>query len=80
KLTPIHPLPKIRDLRKGNFSANKLKNIKILGFSYLIHLLEKGNYLKKDIWDVFYEIIRKNNWKRSEVYVANYTFLKEMNY
>lgn len=57
----------------------QLQNIKVLGFSFFLHVLyEKG--LIKDVWQYFDKIIKLNNWERSETLVANYTFLKEMGY
>lgn len=67
-------------LRQIFFSKNKsLKEIKILGFSFLLHEFYK-NKLITDIWDNFQNIIKKNGWKRSEVQVSNYMFLRELGY
>ena len=67
-------------VRQIFFSNNKiLKKIKLLGFSFFLHeFFKKG--LIKNIWAAFDLVIDKNNWKRSEVQVANYTFLKGMGY
>lgn len=54
-----------------------LENIEIAGFSFILHLLFKKKQIV-DIWKLFNEIIEKNNWKRSEVEVSNFAFLKEM--
>lgn len=56
-----------------------LRDIKILGFSFLLHLFERSSLIK-DVWSAFDDLIAANDWERSEVYVANYTFLKEMGY
>lgn len=56
-----------------------LQSITILGFSYMLHLLHEADALN-DVWEPFREIIEECGWERSEVYVANYTFLKEMGY
>lgn len=67
-------------IRQIFFSQNRIvREIKILGFSFFLHLFYQKNLIK-DVWDYFSLIIEKNNWKRSEVQVANYTFLKEMGY
>ncbi|MEK6834972.1 MAG: hypothetical protein AABX61_01780 [Nanoarchaeota archaeon] len=69
-----------RFIRQIFFSNNnKLKKIKILGFSFFLHEFYK-NKLIDDVWKHFNEIIKVNNWERSEVQVANYTFLKELGY
>ena len=86
-------------IRQKFFSDNKqLQNIKVLGFSFFLHIFymsvnrkaisehaqkslifdKKG--LIKNVWEYFDKIIELNNWERSEVLVANYTFLKEMGY
>jgi len=54
-----------------------LEKIEIAGFSFILHLLFKKKQIK-DIWKLFNDVIEKNNWKRSEVEVANFVFLKEM--
>jgi predicted nucleic acid-binding protein len=67
-------------IRQRFFSGNKkVQNIKILGFSFFLHLFYKKKLIK-DIWGHFGRIIKLNNWERSEVQIANYTFLKEMGY
>ena len=67
-------------IRQKFFSNNKhLQNIKILGFSFFLHIFYKKQLIK-NVWEHFDRIIRLNNWERSEVSVANYTFLKEMGY
>ena len=57
----------------------KLFNLKILGFSFFLHEFFK-NKIIDNIWVNFDKIIKLNNWERSEIQVANYTFLKEMGY
>ena len=67
-------------IRQKFFLDNKkVQNIKVLGFSFFLHLFYKKKLIK-DVWPYFDKIIRLNNWERSEVLVANYTFLKEMGY
>lgn len=67
-------------LRQRFFSNDTdLKNIKVPGFSYFLHLFHKEK-LVSDVWILFDSIIEKCNWKRSEVQIANYTFLKELGY
>ncbi|MBI2523445.1 hypothetical protein HYW19_03575 [Candidatus Woesearchaeota archaeon] len=56
-----------------------LKDIEIVGFSFIVHILFKKKQVN-DIWKTFDGIIEKNNWKRSEVEAANFVFLKEMGY
>ena len=56
-----------------------LENTDITGFSFILHILFKKKQIS-DIWKVFNTVIEKNNWKRGEVEVANFTFLKEMGY
>lgn len=56
-----------------------LRSVTVLGFSYLLHLLHEAGVLD-DVREAFREIVEECGWKRSEVYVANYTFLKEMGY
>ena len=58
---------------------SNLKNIKILGFSFFLHIFYKKKLIS-DLWKHFDRIVRLNNWERSEVLVANYTFLKELGY
>lgn len=67
-------------IRQRFLSNNKhIHNIKVLGFSFFLYVFyEKG--LIKNIWEHFDKIIKLNNWERSEVLIANYTFLKEMGY
>ena len=64
-------------IRQKFFLDKKLQNIKVLGFSFFLHIFYK-NGLIKDIWEYFDKIIMLNNWERSEILIANYTFLKEM--
>lgn len=67
-------------LRQIFFSQNRaFKNIKIIGFSFFLHEFFK-NSLINDIWKFFNLIVEKSNWARSEVYVANFTFLRDMGY
>lgn len=67
-------------IRQRFFLDNKkVRNIKVLGFSFFLHLFYKKKLIK-NIWEYFDRIIKSNNWERSEVLVANYTFLKEMGY
>ena len=67
-------------IRQIFFSSNKgLKDIKILGFSFILHELYNKKIIT-NIWECFDLIIKRNNWERSEVQVANYTFLKELGY
>ncbi len=67
-------------IRQKFFSNNKqLQNIKILGFSFFLHVFYKKQLIK-NVWEYFDKIIKTNNWERSEVSVANYTFLKEIGY
>jgi len=67
-------------LRQIFFSSNRgLRKIKILGFGFFLHVFRRENFIS-DVWDIFHLIIEKNNWERSEVQVANYSFLKEMGY
>jgi len=67
-------------LRQRFFSDNKkMQNIKILGFSFFLHIFHKKKLIK-DIWKYFDKIIEINNWQRSEVLVANHTFLKGLGY
>lgn len=65
--------------QKYFFPVGILQKINILGFSFMLHLFEKSGLIK-DIWASFDEVINKNNWKRSEVEIANYSFLKSMGY
>ena len=70
----------IKFVRQRFFLNNKrIQNIKVLGFSFFLHLFYKKRLIK-NVWEYFDEIIKLNNWERSEVLVANYTFLKEMGY
>lgn len=67
-------------LRQRFFSNdNDLKNINVVGFSYFLHLFYKEKLIA-DVWSHFDIVIEKCNWKRSEVQIANYTFLKELGY
>ena len=67
-------------IRQRFFLNNrKVHNIKILGFSFFLHIFYKKKLIK-DVWQHFDKIIRLNNWERSEVQVANYTFLRGMGY
>lgn len=67
-------------IRQKFFSDDKkLRNIKVLGFSFFLHLFYKKKLIK-GVWPFFDEIIKLNNWERSEVQIANHTFLKEMGY
>lgn len=67
-------------LRQRFFSDDeKLKAIKVVGFAFLLHLLFKKKVVD-DVWSYFNKIISSNNWQRSEVHVANYTFLKALGY
>ena len=69
-----------RFIRQKFLSNNKqLQSIKILGFSFFLHIFYKKKLIK-DVLKHFHKIIKLNNWERSEVFVANYTFLKEMGY
>ncbi len=70
-----------RKFIKQRFFLNnkKIMNIKVLGFSFFLHIFYKKKLIK-DVWQYFDRIIKLNNWERSEVQVANYTFLKEMGY
>lgn len=63
-------------IRQKFFLNSKLKDIKILGFSFFLHAFYKEKLID-DVWQHFERIIKLNNWERSEVLVANYTFLKE---
>ena len=60
-------------------NIKKVINIKVLGFSFFLHIFYKKRLIK-NVWEYFNKIIKLNNWERSEVQVANYTFLKEMGY
>ena len=67
-------------IRQKFLSNNKqLKSIKILGFSFFLNAFYKKRLIK-NVWEYFNKIIKLNNWERSEVLVANYTFLKEIGY
>lgn len=57
----------------------QLQNIKVLGFSFFLHIFYKKRLIKY-VWEYFDKIIKLNNWERSEVLVANYTFLREIGY
>lgn len=65
-------------IRQRFFSSDeKLKSVKIFGFSFLLYLLHKQKLIDA-VWSYFDKIILANNWHRSEVQVSNYSFLKEM--
>lgn len=67
-------------MRQRFFLNNKkVQNIRILGFSFFLHLFYKKKEIK-NVWEYFDKIVKLNNWERSEVQVANYTFLKESGY
>ena len=67
-------------IRQKFFLYNKkVQNIKVLGFSFFLHLFYKKKLIK-NVWEYFDKIIKSNNWERSKVLVANYTFLKDMGY
>ena len=67
-------------LRQIFFSRNRLlRRIKVAGFSFLLHEFYKKKLID-NIWIHFENIIENNNWKRSEVQVINYTFLKDIGY
>ena len=67
-------------IRQKFFSDDKkLRNIKVLSFSFFLHLFYKKKLID-NVWLYFNKIIKLNNWERSEVQIANYTFLKEMGY
>ncbi|MBI2655165.1 hypothetical protein HYX06_01955 [Candidatus Woesearchaeota archaeon] len=67
-------------IKQRFFLDNKnVQNIKVLGFSFFLHLFYKKKLIK-GIWQHFDRIVKLNNWERSEVQVSNYTFLKEMGY
>lgn len=67
-------------LRQRFFSNDKgLKEIKVLGFSYFLHIFYRKKLID-NVWGCFNRIIETNNWKRSEVQIANYTFLKDLGY
>ena len=56
-----------------------VKGIRVFGFSLLLHMLCKRKIIS-DVWPVFEKILDSNNWRRSEVEAANYSFLKETGY
>ncbi len=67
-------------IRQRFFLENKnLQNVKVLGFSFLLHLFYRKKLIS-DVWVHFNKIIKLNNWERSEIQVANYTFLRELGY
>lgn len=67
-------------IRQRFFSNDKrLKKIRVLGFAFFLHEFYKKKLIK-DVWSYFYKIIKSNNWERSEIQIANYTFLKELGY
>ena len=50
-------------IRQKFFSYDsKLKNIKIVGFSFFLHIFYK-NGLIKNVWEYFDKIIKLNNWE-----------------
>ncbi len=70
----------LKVMRKLFFVNNKdLRAVKILGFSFFLHQFFKKKLIK-DIWASFEIIISNNKWRRSEVQVSNYIFLKELGY
>ncbi len=65
-------------IRQRFFSDDRrLKEIKVLGFAFFLHQFYKKKLIN-DVWSRFNKIIELNNWKRSEVQAANYTFLKKL--
>lgn len=69
-----------RLMRQIAFSEKKsLREIKLLGFSFFLDKFYKKGLIN-DVWDYFNKIIERCQWKRSEVQIANYTFLKERGY
>jgi len=67
-------------IRQRFFLYNKnIRNIKVLGFSFFLHMFYKKRLIK-DVWQQLDNIIKLNHWERSEVLIANYTLLKEMGY
>lgn len=67
-------------IRQRKVSGDEyLRSVTVLGFSFPLHLLREEGEVE-DVWSRFREIVEENGWTRSEVYVANYTFLKEMGY
>jgi len=67
-------------IRQRFFLENKnLQNIGVLGFSFFLHIFYKKRLIT-DVLGYFNKIIKLNNWERSEVFIANYTFLKELGY
>lgn len=67
-------------IRQRFFSdSKKLQSIGVLGFSFFLHVFYKKGMIK-NVWENFDKIIKLNNWERSEIFVANYTFLKELGY
>ncbi len=68
-------------IRRKYFLEPSLEKIDVMGFSFLLHILVKNKEIPEaDIWGIFDDIIEKNNWKRSEIEVSNYVFLREMGY
>lgn len=65
--------------QKFLLNNKQLQKIKILGFSFFLYTFNKKGLIK-NVWEYFDKIIKMNNWERSEVLIANYTFLKEMGY
>ncbi len=70
-----------RKFVRQRFLANDkaLSAVTIFGFSFLLHLLYERKAVNA-VWPYFDKIIASNNWRRSEVEAANYSFLKEMGY
>ncbi len=67
-------------IRQRFFLYNKnIRNIKVLGFSFFLHMFYKKRLIK-DVWQQLDNIIKLNHWERSEVLIANYTLLKERGY
>lgn len=69
-------------IRQRFLSSNRdLKNVKVIGFSFLLYLLHKSRKITDtDIRTLFEKVIASNNWKRSEVQVSNRRFLHEMGF
>jgi predicted nucleic acid-binding protein len=67
-------------IRQKHLSQNRsLRSVAVLGFSYILYRLHKQD-LVGDVWPHFTRIIASNNWERSEVQAANYSFLKGMGF
>lgn len=65
--------------QKFLLGSRQMQNISVLGFSFFLHVFHKKGLIK-NVWEHFDKIIKLNNWERSEVLIANYTFLKDMGY